>query len=105
LAFEPRLTPEKFTAAFTASEGWGRFSQHLAGDTFNVEVEVKWGQLALATLGLTPPVGLRPRQVSATLAGQPIAAKLVSTQAGRVEISFAPDLVIPVGQTLKVTLT
>jgi uncharacterized protein (DUF608 family) len=105
LAFEPRLTPEKFAAAFTASEGWGRFSQHLAGDTFNAEVEVKWGRLALTILGLTPPGGLRPRQVSATLAGQPIAAKLLSMQAGRVEISFAPDLVIPVGQTLKVTLT
>jgi hypothetical protein len=104
MAFDPRLTPENFKAPFTAAEGWGRFSQKLDGSKFTAELEVKWGKLALKTLSLTPPGGLKPKSVSAKFAGKSVEAKLVSRE-GRVEIAFAPEVVVAIGQTLQVALS
>jgi len=104
LAFNPRLTPENFKCAFTSAEGWGSFRQHLEGSTFRAELDLKWGKLALKTLGLTPPGGLRPQKISATLAGKSVAATLATSHA-RVELSFAPAVLIPAAQKLEVTLT
>jgi hypothetical protein len=104
LAFNPRLRPENFKCAFTSAQGWGSFHQRVEGRTFRAELDLKWGKLALQTLGLTPPVGLRPRKAAATLAGKPIQATLV-TRENRVEISFAPNLTIPTGSILRVALT
>jgi hypothetical protein len=70
----------------------------------SVSINVKWGRLALQTLVLTSPGGLRPQKVSGTLAGKTVPATMV-THEGRVEISFAPNLLIPFGQTLQLKLT
>jgi len=104
IGFSPRLTPENFKCAFTSAEGWGTFSQQLDGSAFNAELEVKWGELALKILSLTPPGKIRPQEVSAMLAGKAITATVV-TREGRVEIAFAPDILILAGEVLRVMLT
>jgi hypothetical protein len=58
MAFAPRLTPENFRAAFTGAEGWGTFMQIFDGSSQRAKIEVKWGQLGLKTLTLTP---VKPR--------------------------------------------
>jgi uncharacterized protein (DUF608 family) len=51
LGFAPRLTPEKFRAAFTAPEGWGSYSQEIdAKMCLRARVELRYGRLRLATL-------------------------------------------------------
>ncbi len=104
IGFAPRLTPENFKAPFTSAEGWGGFSQKLEGSKFTAELEVKWGRLALKTLGLTPPTRIKPQAVSAMLAGKAVPATLAMS-AGRLEITFALGVSISERQILQVMLT
>ncbi len=104
LGFAPRLTPEHFQGAFTAAAGWGTFSQQTEGSNFKCRIVVRWGQLRLKTLALTPPSGLTPRRVSATLAGIPVAAS-VARQDGRLAVEFEPEITVLEGQTLMVELS
>lgn len=104
IGFAPRISPEDFRAAFTAAEGWGSFSQKLEGNKFHAEIAVKWGQLALQTLSLTPPKGLPAKEVTITLAGKDVPAKLAIGD-GKTEISFVGGVVVRAGETLQITLT
>jgi hypothetical protein len=67
LAFAPRVQPENFRAPFTASEGWGTFSQQVVGKELRVRLKLAWGRLALQTIGLVgaldkPLAAVRARQ-------------------------------------------
>jgi hypothetical protein len=103
LTFAPRLTPENFKAAFTTAEGWGSFSQRGEDGRQRTEVAVKWGQLRLKTLALTPPANLKPQKVSATLAGKTVPATVV-VKGGRCILQFPSPVLVTAGQTLQVTL-
>jgi uncharacterized protein (DUF608 family) len=104
LGFAPRTTPENFRAAFTTAEGWGTFAQKDEGGTRKVRVQVKWGELALKTLALLAAPGGRPRSVSVTLAGKPIAARLALENDGRALITFSAEITIQAGQELVLEL-
>ncbi|MCC6428550.1 MAG: hypothetical protein IT435_17245 [Phycisphaerales bacterium] len=52
IGFAPRISPENFKAAFTGAEGWGSFSQRIAGGTQACEIAVKHGRLRLKTIAL-----------------------------------------------------
>ena len=53
LGFVPKLTPENFKAAFTASEGWGSFSQKSTGNKLNAVIDLRLGQLRLHSISLS----------------------------------------------------
>jgi uncharacterized protein (DUF608 family) len=103
LAFAPRLTPEKFRAAFTTAEGWGTFSQEDAGGRRKASVIVRWGKLGLRTLALAHPAGKKPTGVVATLDGKPVEVRLV-VSGGRAKIEFVTEATIHAGQDLAVVL-
>jgi non-lysosomal glucosylceramidase len=103
IGFAPKLTPENFKAAFTSAEGWGSFSQKQTATAMTASLALKYGQLKLKELTLVPQAGTTPQKVIATLDGKPVAAT-VKTAAGRAAISFDQTLVVPMGQTLAVTL-
>lgn len=103
LAFAPRLNPEKFRAAFTTGEGWGSYSQRVIGTKLRAEVAMKWGKLRLRTLALVGPVGTDTRSISAKLDNN--ALEIGSdTKDGRLNITFAQDIVIRRGKELRVTV-
>jgi hypothetical protein len=104
LGFAPRLTPENFKCAFTTAEGWGSFSQKSEGGSQKSEVAVKWGQLRLKTLALTPPTNLKPQKVSATIAGKAVPAVL-AIRDGRCVVQFESDVIVGTGQALQVSLS
>jgi non-lysosomal glucosylceramidase len=104
IAFAPKLTPEDFRAAFTAAEGWGSFYQRAAGGKFHAGIELRWGRLALRTLVLTPPDGMKPGNVAVTLAGNPLATTFARTD-GPVEITFAEGVEITKGGKLEVVMS
>jgi uncharacterized protein (DUF608 family) len=57
LAFDPKLTPEKFRCAFTSAGGWGTYSQTREAKSQAASIEGKWGKLRIAKLRLGVPTG------------------------------------------------
>jgi uncharacterized protein (DUF608 family) len=52
IGFAPKLSPEKFSCAFTSAEGWGSFAQTSEGGNLRAEITVRFGQLELETIAL-----------------------------------------------------
>jgi uncharacterized protein (DUF608 family) len=103
LGFEPRLTPEKFKAAFTSAEGWGSFEQQQAAGKLEAAVEIKWGTLRLSSLTLKPANGGTPGTVAARVGTRSALATLVPAANG-VQIRFAQPLALQAGEKLTVVL-
>ncbi len=55
IGFSPRLSPQKFRAAFTAAEGWGTYDQQESANQLSAAIEVRWGSLAVRTIALFAP--------------------------------------------------
>jgi uncharacterized protein (DUF608 family) len=104
IGFAPRLTPENFQAAFTAAEGWGSFSQKQGDGKMTATLSLRYGQLRLASLGLTPPAGITPAHVKSSLQNQAVDAILDSSP-GRAKIVFKEPLTLKAGQTMVVNLS
>jgi non-lysosomal glucosylceramidase len=103
MAFAPRVTPEKFRAAFTGAEGWGAFAQEKRGDRLHAAVELKWGRLGLKSLTLTSPQADRTGNVAATLNGKPLSIQ-ARVEGGRVTVDFKDKLDLVAGQKLELTV-
>jgi len=58
IGFSPRITPEKFCAVFTASEGWGQFRQTIGDGRQQEMISVEWGRLEVKTLTFDLPEGV-----------------------------------------------
>ena len=104
LAFSPRLSPERFRAAFTAAEGWGSLTQQRTGDRQSHEIALRWGRLSLETIGFDVAKSRSPTQVTVTLGEQPIAAAFKTT-GSRVTIRLQNRVTIEAGQTLKLEIS
>ena len=101
LAFDPRIGPEDFRAAFTSAEGWGTFSQKITGTKKTAALEIKWGKLRLKPSPL-PPKTL-PASVQAQMNGKEVALSS-RFEDGRVLITFDPNLAMAKGDQLQITL-
>ena len=103
IGFAPKITPDNFSAAFTAAEGWGTFSQKAGDGALRAELAVKWGRLRLRTLSLGLAGGFNPTRVAVTIAGaaQPAALEV---QDGKAMIRLPADVVIPENASIVVSL-
>lgn len=101
LAFDPVWQPDDHRTAFTASEGYGLFTQRREGGQQTNVVEVRGGQVRLATLRLGVAAGVKTTEV--TVDGQAVAAEL-SVADGRATLAFAEPLLLGEGQRLEVVL-
>jgi non-lysosomal glucosylceramidase len=101
LAFNPRINPQDFRAAFTSAEGWGTFAQKVTGLNMTATLDVKSGRLRLKTFALS--AGAAPASVHASLNGKKVAATN-RFEDGRVLINFDPELELSGGHQLHVTL-
>jgi hypothetical protein len=101
LGFAPRITPGLFRTAFTTADAWGTYAQQRGTRRQDHSLDVKWGSLALRTLTLELPEGVRLHSVKIT--GSQVACE--SQQNGTtVQIRFAEDVVIPAGSRLSIEL-
>jgi non-lysosomal glucosylceramidase len=100
LGFAPRLSPDRFKAAFTTAEGWGTFTQQRSATGLTAGVSVKHGRLRLKSLVLaaTRP----PARVRLVVAGKPVAATHTHAD-GRLTVTLAADVQLEAGQTLEVS--
>ena len=103
LSFAPRLSPEKFQAAFTAAEGWGSFSQESKGGVLSAALQVRWGSLSLKTLGLSLPGSVETKNVDTAIDGVPVKS-VVTSQGNRWSIEFKNRLTLRTGQRLTVAV-
>ena len=101
IGFAPRIRPEDFRAAFTASKGWGSYAQKIENSRLTAQITIKWGELALQTVALARE---NATSVQAVLDGKPVAATL-ATGDGRAVISFPHPLVIAEGKSLVLEIT
>jgi uncharacterized protein (DUF608 family) len=103
LAFAPRLSPERFSAAFTAAEGWGTIGQVREGGTQTNTVEPRWGRLTLRTLGFERGTDEPVTEVRVSLDGREVAAT-ASTAGRKVRVALDPSVVVEAGQRLEVVI-
>lgn len=100
IAFAPRITPDDFSAAFTAAEGWGLYRQRRAGGSQTSALEVRYGKVALRTLGLA--ADRRPESVHVRVGSRKLAADW-SYDSGTVTVTLPRRTPVTAGQTLTVT--
>jgi hypothetical protein len=100
LGFTPRLSPDRFKAAFTGAEGWGTFSQERAASGIAAAVTVKHGRLRVSTLVLAPKAP--PATIRVAVAGKPATATHAFAS-GRLTVTLSPDVRLEAGQTLELT--
>jgi hypothetical protein len=124
LGFAPRITPEDFTAAFTAAEGWGSLSQTRRPGRQTNSVSVAWGRLVVGELAFALEPAAAVRSVTLTklsgagMPGQPDAPELgredlgqeqlapgdVTQEGERVVISLPQEIVVEAGESLRVEI-
>jgi non-lysosomal glucosylceramidase len=102
MAFDPRVGPEDFRGAFTSAEGWGTFMQKTTGKKKVATLEIKWGNLRLATFALGAKVA--PPSVRAQVDGKKVAVTK-RFENGKLFMTFASDLHLAKGQQLRVTMS
>ena len=99
IGFAPRLNPENFRAPFTAAEGWGTYSQSIAGKTMDASLEIKSGQLRVRSVKLRMDAAPATASVKANVNNTSTAATCVMS-GGNVQIQFPADVIISEGQKL-----
>jgi uncharacterized protein (DUF608 family) len=102
LCFMPRITPTDFKSFFSGPEGWGSLRQIQQDATQRDEIQVVEGRLAVATLRLAAPLGIKNAKV--TLNGVAVDAALAVDKEG-VTLSFATPIVAKAGDKLEVALS
>jgi len=103
LGFAPRITPEKFRAAFTTAEGWGSFSQKSEGGGRRAEINLRWGTMRLKELALELRDARSIGRVSVTVGGKPVPARF-QQDARRLSIQLDSGVVLDPGRSLVVTV-
>ncbi len=104
IGFDPTWLPHDHISFFTASTGWGKFSQKRTASEQVDKIDLDWGELALRQLVFVLPEGKEPGVVETRYNGKPITAthKLVN---GRVYISLANPIVMKPGQNVQVSIS
>ncbi len=101
LGFAPKLSPEDFRAPFTTAEGWGTFSQKIAGGKLSASLEQKHGSLRLVRLDLVP--GQAPKGAIVRVTGRVISPVLTNS-ADTATLIFNPPIQISKGEKLEIEL-
>lgn len=103
LGFDPNWQPEDHVSFFTASEGWGVFSQQRQGKRQREKIELDWGTLRLSQLVFALPADATPAKVNVQSAGK--ALEVTHAMKGRrVYIDLATVITLRAGEALEVTI-
>ncbi len=95
ITFRPKIQKDNLETFFTAAEGWGNFSQKRKGGTQTHTLDLRYGQLKLATLMFEG----RGRTVQVTHNGENLAAGL-SAENGNLQVSLKNPVTLNAGDTL-----
>jgi uncharacterized protein (DUF608 family) len=104
LGFAPKLTPEKFKAAFTAAEGWGSFEQSRERGLQRERIAVAHGRLRVRTLAFAVADGAKPTRARVRGAGPDVEAGL-RVERDRVQLTLPEDRTVKAGEALDVEIS
>ncbi len=103
IGFAPKITPDNFSAAFTAAEGWGTFTQKRDEKTQREKIAVRWGTLSVESLAFAVPDDFDVAGVTVTLDKTAVKSSY-TLKNGRLEIKLAKGQVVNEDQTLEVVI-
>jgi len=101
IGFAPKIHPDDFTAAFTAAQGWGSYSQKITGNTLSAALVVTWGRVSLRSFGLA--CQKPPQTVTVILDDREIPVEF-SRQLGKVMIRFRDPVTVDQGKELQLSI-
>ncbi len=102
--FAPRITPDDFRGAFTASEGWGSIQQTRTPDEQLNQIEVDWGTLRVRSLSFELPAGVKLQAAQVACGDRDVAHHAVQEKQ-RVTIRLDDELVASEGDVIQVRMT
>ena len=103
IGFAPKITPENFSAAFTAAEGWGTFTQKRDEKLQSEKITVRWGKLSVKSLAFAVPDDFDVAGVTVTLDKTTVKSSF-TLKDGRIEIKLVKKQLVNEDQTLEVTI-
>ena len=103
IGFAPKITPDKFSAAFTAAEGWGLFTQKRDEKTQRERIAVRWGKLSVESLAFAIPDDFDFARATVSL-DHTVVRSSYTLKDGRVEIKLAKGQVVNEDQMLEVAI-
>jgi len=103
IGFAPRLTPERFRAAFTAGGAWGSVEQTRQGNQQTLAIDVKWGRLTVRSIALelTHAGDVKDVHIDGTAWGD----ASIEQDGRRVVLRLSESARIAAGERLAVTVT
>jgi hypothetical protein len=104
IGFAPRITPENFSAAFTAAEGWGTFTQKRDEKLQSEKIMVRWGKLKVESLAFAIPDDFDVAGVTVTL-DKTVVKSSHTLKDGRIEIKLAKRQLVNEDQALEVAIS
>jgi len=103
IGFAPKITPEKFSAAFTAAEGWGTFTQKRNPKTQLEKITVRWGRLSVESLAFAIPDDFDVAGVTVKL-DKKVVRSGYTLEDGRIEIKLSKGQIVNEGHALEITV-
>ena len=67
IGFAPKLTPENFKAAFTATNGWGSIQQTRTATSQTNTIKLEYGKLAIQQMEVILPAGKRASKIKVAI--------------------------------------
>jgi len=98
IGFAPRITPDNFKCAFTAAEGWGRFSQTIVEGKTEAEIAAQWGCVSLRSIALKTG---EPDSVHVALDGASIAFHHKHVE-DRLILTFREPVILTAGKKISI---
>lgn len=97
MGFDPKLSPEKFKAPFTAAEGWGTYEQIIEGQRLQAKLTLRYGNLRLNSFSLTTKHEVKNMEVRL---GNRIVQATCKQEANICTIKFSSAINLLPGQNL-----
>ncbi len=103
IGFAPKVSAEKFKAAFTAAEGWGSYEQQYKKDGLNASYSVYFGKLRLKSITLVMKKSQHAQNVEVMLDNKKIVCSFTQNE-DKVLLSVMNEITIEQGNILKIQI-
>ena len=104
IGIAPKLSPERFRAAFIAAEGWGTIGQVIEGTRYTVTLTVRSGQVRLRTISLAIGGGKSAETLQVRHGNEPVEASL-QLRLDKATAELAHEIVVDCDESLTIELS